>query len=255
MQSIPYVRDWSQGRYQKYVNIPQANNSSTAYDQASVDLANQQNNQARAVNMAGDGYNYGNFQRAYSSNGNFSPMGGVGMLNAYGRQFNLPNALVQWMAANDSYNAGRTNYLGDFVGGGARPQGMNYVDAGAAWGRINRINQQNPQFFIEGSLNPYKRQEDITRQAVNDYNNLIAQPRKEQVINGQMTRSIDNPEIQQARMRMQQEQAKMRPMTQQYRGEYEGGLQSDRMMESMKKQYKPIAPTYSNLPIQEKFIK
>jgi hypothetical protein len=250
--------------FQQTSYTPQIDTSSRPASEA--DLAAARNAQALAVQTVGkalpQNISIQKVRQGWMGNLNPELEGGIAEVNMDGQTVRVPNALLQQMLFTDAWNQGRSSAVGDFFGGrqgNPNPDVYRYSDTGASVGRINALMDANPQFTREGALNPYVENERKAIAANQRYQTLMGQM-------GQMTESRDasgrmSNQSSMDAYRSQAEEAKRE--RDQYASELnraqarrKGAEEGNNLMRAMHSTFKDgIRRTYSNLPIEETFIR
>jgi hypothetical protein len=261
---LPYIGMGGTGtNFQRTSYVPTLDTSSRPVTEADIEAARQA--QAAAVGRYGintSGVTFNGLRGGYLSNYNPDYQGGIVEANINGEIVRVPNALLQAMMYQDAWNNGRSNAVGDFFTGGQNPNPdlYKYSSIGATQGRFNQILANNPQWNVEGSLNPYKNLQDRAEMAGREYNTLVQNraPIKEVRNTLGAIQGEDNVAIQ--RQKEAAALAKARRLGQelnrQTRGDrIRGAETSSNMVNNMRNQFgQGVRPTYSNVPIKETYI-
>ena len=174
MRSLPYLQQASQG------GLPQRSYTLPSFQYPQIYNPNYSQfdpmqeakiAQERIANNANinSGVTMTGLREAFGDNGNPEYQRGLVDVNYYGQKMRIPNALLQQIQFQDKWNQGRGNAFGAFFGTQGQPEGSPYRNIDVQKKQIDQyVNNMNPEYLGEGSLDPYKR-------SLNQYSQAQAQ--------------------------------------------------------------------------------
>lgn len=267
ISTLPYLQQATQSSPQLYtsgqnwqIQPPQQYKST---EQVVLDYQNAIE-QARQQMVAGRGssqlpFQVSDLRQGWMGNGNPESQGGVATVNLNGQAVRVPNAILQQLMYQDSWNQGRSNAVADYFGANQRaPAGMGYSSKDASTQAMDRYINSNPQLMQEGSLDPYKRAQNAAIQAGDEYRQLQAPKTMTETrsINGDVTGGTfaeNQRAIALAKQKM--DQASQAYQFMDNRGSrVRGSEQATAQLDSMMRNAPRIQRTYSNLPITERLV-
>ena len=189
---------------------------------------------------------------SFSATG-FNPMTGVAKANVYGQEFDVPNAALSYLQAEDTFNQGRSDFVNQYFGlDRQRPEGMNYTDLGASQGMLKDWFAKNPQQAQSGYANPFQEYERKVRDAYAQYQAIPSNVNEVRDAQGNLISGGGGGK--EAALAAYQDLVNNKPANYDTRGgRMSAQDQALNLQNSALKTRGLISPTFSNLPITESY--